>query len=342
MPKKECILTTNEHDLSLFCKDYNFPTFHASQILDWIFKKYAISFDEMSNVPKELKTALDYNYYIHSLQIENSKEDGRGTKKLLLGLYDNKKIESVILQKYDRSVFCLSSQVGCPFKCAFCATGAMGFSRNLTTEEILSEYLIMASITKKVNGIVFMGMGEPLLNTKNLFKAIDIINSHRGFNLGIRHITISTAGEIRGLKELIDRDLDVRLAVSLHSLKNEVRDEIMPINRKYPLENLIRVLKNYSRRGKRMITLEWVLIEGVNDTVNDAYRLVNLKKEFPFKVNVIPLNPVKNAPQYKRPEKDVIIRFKSILQDNGIEVVERFKQGQSILAGCGQLAAKNK
>ena len=217
----------------------------------------------------------------------------------------------------------------------------MGLSRNLTADEILSEFILMRAITKKVNSIVFMGMGEPLANTKNLFKAIETINSYKGFNLGIRHITISTAGEITGIKQLIEKDLDCRLAVSLHSLKNEVRDKIMPINKKYNVENLIAILKRYSKNGKRMITFEWVLIKDINDSVNDAYRIVNLKKEFPFKVNIIPMNPVEHAPELKKPNKDIILRFKSILKDNGVEVIERFKQGQDILAGCGQLAVKN-
>ncbi|MEI0531058.1 23S rRNA (adenine(2503)-C(2))-methyltransferase RlmN [Brachyspira pilosicoli] len=341
MPKKISIMNVSEEDLSKFCIENNFPKFHASQILNWIYKKYAISFDEMSNIPKDLRALLDENYFIHNSKIESITEDEYGTRKLLISLYDKKKIESVILGKNDRVTFCLSSQVGCGYGCAFCATGSMGLSRNLTADEILAEFILMRAVTKKVNSIVFMGMGEPLANTKNLFKAIDTINSYKGFNLGIRHITISTSGEVAGIKQLIDRDLDCRLAVSLHSLKNEVRDKIMPINKRYPIENLINILKRYSKNGKRMITFEWVLIKDVNDSVNDAYRLVNLKKEFPFKVNIIPMNPVEHAPELQRPNKDIILRFKSILKDNGIEVVERFKQGQEILAGCGQLAIKN-
>lgn len=340
MPKKKSILSLTEHDLVRMCKENNFPSFHASQVFEWIFKKYALTFDNMTNIPKAFRDILNENYYVHSLKIKDIKEDEHGTKKLLISLYDNKKIESVILGKEKRVSFYLSSQVGCPFKCAFCATGSMGFSRNLSSEEILAEFILMRAITKKVNSIVFMGMGEPLLNTKNLFKAIETINSHKFFNLGIRHITISTAGEINGIKALMERSLDCRLAVSLHSLKDDVRTALMPINKKYPVQNLIAILKKYSSLGKRMVTFEWVLIEGINDTVNDAYRIVNLKKEFPFKINVIPLNPVANASEFKRPSKENIIRFKSILTENGIEVVERFKQGQSILAGCGQLALK--
>ncbi len=339
MPRKISILTSNKEELFNLLKDNNYPKFHASQVYEWIFKKYATTFDDMTNIPKDLRGLLNEKYYIHGSTVDKIDNDDNNTQKLLISLYDNKKIESVIMSKNDKVTFCLSSQVGCPFKCAFCATGTMGFSRNLTADEILAQFILMRAISKKVTNIVFMGMGEPLLNTKNLFKAIEIINSVKCFNLGIRHITISTAGEILGIKHLIERDLDCRLAVSLHSLKNDIRNELMPINRKYSLEDLIKILKRYSSRGKRMITLEWTLIENVNDSVNDAYRLVNLKKEFPFKVNIIPLNPVEHY-KGKAPSKDKITRFKSILHDNGVEVIERYKRGQSISAGCGQLAIK--
>ena len=341
MSKKISLMNLSEDDLAKFCESNNFPKFHSSQIFNWIYKKYATDFEEMSDIPKDLRASLKENYFIHNSKVENIFEDEHGTKKLLISLYDKRKIESVILSKNERVTFCLSSQVGCGYSCAFCSTGAMGLSRNLTADEILAEFILMRAITKKVNSIVFMGMGEPLANTKNLFKAIETINSYKGFNLGIRHITISTAGEITGIKQLIEKDLDCRLAVSLHSLKNEVRDKIMPINKKYNVENLIAILKRYSKNGKRMITFEWVLIKDINDSVNDAYRIVNLKKEFPFKVNIIPMNPVGHAPELKKPNKDIILRFKSILKDNGVEVIERFKQGQDILAGCGQLAIKN-
>lgn len=341
MTKKNSIMNISEEDLSKFCEDNNFPKFHSSQILNWIYKKYATTFEEMSDIPKDLRVILAENYFIHNSKVENIFGYESKTKKLLISLYDKKKIESVILSKNNRVTFCLSSQVGCRYSCAFCSTGAMGFSRNLTADEILAEFILMRAITKKVNSIVFMGMGEPLANTKNLFKAIETINSYKGFNLGIRHITISTAGDIVGIKQLIEKNLDCRLAVSLHSLKNEVRNKIMPINKKYNIENLIAILKKYSKKGKRMITFEWVLIKDINDSANDAYRIVNLKKEFPFKVNIIPMNPVEHAPELKEPNKDIILRFKSILKDNGIEVIERFKQGQDILAGCGQLAVKN-
>ena len=339
MNKKKSIINLSFNEIKSICKDFGYPEFHASQILDFIYKKNVLTFDDMSNIPKDLRLKFNEEYYIHNSNVKSIVTDDNGTKKLLISLYDNKNIEAVILNKEDRTTFCLSSQVGCVYKCAFCATGSMGFKRNLSSEEILAQFLLLRNEAKKVNSVVFMGMGEPLANYKNVFSAIKDINNYKGFNLGIRHITISTVGDIDGIKRLIERDLDVRLAVSLHSLKEDVRTSIMPINRKYPLKYLIPTLKKYSNQGKRIITFEWALIDGINDTVNDAYRLVNLKKELPFKVNIIALNPVDGVP-YKSSNKDSIKRFKKILTDNGVTVVQRYKQGTKILAGCGQLAIK--
>ncbi len=337
--KKKSIITMSFADVKALCRELGYPEFHASQILDFIYKRNVLSFDDISPLPKAFREKLNEEYYIHNCSIKSIQTDETNTKKMLISLYDNKEIEAVILQKDDRITFCLSSQVGCAYGCKFCATGTMGFKRNLTSEEILAQFLLLRHEAKSVNSIVFMGMGEPLANAKNVFAAIREINNYKGFNLGIRHITISTVGEVGGIKSLIERDLDVRLAVSLHSLKDDVRSTIMPINKKYSLKGLIPMLKRYSSSGKRIITFEWVLIDGVNDTVNDAYRLVNLKREMPFKVNLIALNPVAGS-QFKPSSKDNMKRFAKILTDNGVTVVQRFKQGQKIAAGCGQLAIK--
>ena len=339
MAKKISIMNVSEEELSKFCIENNFPKFHASQILNWIYKKYAISFEDMSNIPKNLRNLLDEYYFIHNSKIETISEDEYGTQKLLISLYDKKKIESVILNKKDRVTFCLSSQVGCGYGCAFCATGSMGLSRNLTADEILAEFLLMRAVTKKVNSIVFMGMGEPLANTKNLFKAIDTINSFKGFNLGIRHITISTSGEVAGIKQLIERDLDCRLAVSLHSLKNDVRDKIMPINKRYPIENLMAILKRYSRNGKRMITFEWVLIKDVNDTVENAKELAYYLSDIKCNINLIPYNPTEQN-DYKRPSNNSVMKFKYLLEHSGKKVTVRLERGADIDAACGQLKGK--
>ncbi len=338
--KKKSIINMSFAEMKALCEQLGYPQFHASQIFDFIYKRNVLSFDDISPLPKSLREKLDEGYYIHNCSIKSVMTDETNTRKMLISLYDNKEIEAVILNKDERITFCLSSQVGCAYGCKFCATGTMGFKRNLSAEEILAQFLLLRHEAKSVNSIVFMGMGEPLANAKNVFAAIKEINNYKGFNLGIRHITISTVGEIGGIKSLIERDLDVRLALSLHSLKEDVRSSIMPINKKYPLKRLIPLLKRYASSGKRILTFEWVLIDGVNDTVNDAYRLVNLKRELPFKVNLIALNPVEGS-IFKPSSKDNMKRFAKILTDNGITVVQRFKQGQKILAGCGQLAIKS-
>ncbi len=337
--KKKSIINMSFAEVKTLCVELGYPEFHASQILDFIYKRNVLSFDDISPLPKAFREKLNEGYYIHNCSIKSVMTDETNTKKMLISLYDNKEIEAVILNKDERITFCLSSQVGCAYGCKFCATGTMGFKRNLSSEEILAQFLLLRHEAKSVNSIVFMGMGEPLANAKNVFAAIREINNYKGFNLGIRHITISTVGEVGGIKSLIERDLDVRLAISLHSLKDDVRSSIMPINKKYPLKRLLPMLKRYSGSGKRIITFEWVLIDGINDTVNDAYRLVNLKRELPFKVNLIALNPVAGS-AFKPSSKDNMKRFAKILTDNGITVIQRFKQGQKILAGCGQLAIK--
>jgi len=316
------------------------PAFTGKQIAQWMYGRKVRSIDEMTNISKAGRERLKEEYSLGVTLPSTCQVSSDGTKKYLFPVGEGNAVEAGMIPDEDRKTLCVSSQAGCRMGCKFCMTGRQGFHGNLTVADILSQFIAIDEAAELTNA-VFMGMGEPLANTKNLFKAIETINSYKGFNLGIRHITISTSGEIVGIKQLIEKDLDCRLAVSLHSLKNEVRDKIMPINKKYPIENLISILKRYSKNGKRMITFEWVLMKDINDSVNDAYRIVNLKKEFPFKVNIIPMNPVEHAPELKKPNKDIILRFKSILKDNGVEVIERFKQGQDILAGCGQLAIKD-
>lgn len=303
-----------------------------------MFKKNAISFDEMTDLPKGLREALADTYFIQRLSIEQTKSGDDGSEKFLFRLTDGARIEAVVLKHGDRVTFCLSSQVGCPVNCAYCATGHMGFRRNLTVEEVVAQFVLLRAHTKKVNSIVFMGMGEPLLNMKNVIPAISIITSHRGFNLGTRHVTLSTAGEIKGIRRLAGLNTHIRLAVSLGSLKETLRNELIPMNRKYPLAELIPALKEYVDAAKRLITFEWVMIDGVNDNINEAFRLVRLRRKLPFKVNLIAYNPVPSNRQFRPSPAENIERFRGVLEEAGIEVIERFRQGQSINAGCGQLA----
>lgn len=336
MPPKQALLTTAHSELKKFMADNSFPEFHAEQVREWVFKRNALAFEDMTNIPKDLRILLNRKFYVHNTNIEKTETDGKGATKFLLKLYDNRMIEAVVLEKEGRITFCLSSQVGCALNCSFCATAKMGFSRNLSTEEILAQFILLRAHTKKVNSVVFMGMGEPLQNYNNLLIALNILNGFKGFNLGSRHITISTAGIIEGIEKLSAIKRDFRLAISLHSMRDSVRSQIMPINRKYPLKKLLQVTKDYSKKGGRRVTFEWVLIDGVNDTPSEAHRLVELSKEFAFKVNLIPYNPT-NGNDYKASNKNTIRTFKRILIEGGVEVIERYRQGQGANAGCGQL-----
>lgn len=337
MPAKLPILSATEEDLIAFCKDHNAPKFHAKQIHDWIFRRHAVSFDDMSNVPKALREALSDAYYLSRMTVAKRLTSHDGSEKFLFELTDGAHIEAVILRFGERVTFCLSSQVGCPLHCAFCATGA-AYRRNLTVEEIITQFTVLRGHAKKVNSVVFMGMGEPLLNMKNVMPAIKSLTSKDSFNLGTRHITLSTAGIIKGIERLGALETNIRLAVSLNSLRDSVRSKLMPINRKYPLPILLDTLEAYVENAKRMLTFEWVLIAGVNDSVNEAYRLMKLRRRFAFKVNLIPINPVTNAHHFKAPSPENVERFRSILEGGGIDVMERFRHGQDIGAGCGQLA----
>ncbi|MEK6796684.1 MAG: 23S rRNA (adenine(2503)-C(2))-methyltransferase RlmN [Spirochaetota bacterium] len=337
MPAKRPILSATEDDILAFCREQNAPKYHAKQIQDWIYRKHAISFSEMSDIPKSLRGALEESFYLSRMSVVKTLTSHDGSEKFLFELTDGAHIEAVILRFGTRVTFCLSSQVGCPLHCAFCATGAV-YRRNLTVEEIVTQFTVLRGHAKKVNSVVFMGMGEPLLNMKNVMPAIKELTSKDGFNLGTRHVTISTAGIIKGIERLGALESNIRLAVSLNSLRDSVRSKLMPINRKYPLPLLLDTLEAYVEDAKRMLTFEWVLINGVNDSVNEAYRLMRLRRRFAFKVNLIPYNPILTVRHFKTPTPESIERFRSILEGGGIDVMERFRHGQDIGAGCGQLA----
>ena len=324
-----------------FFKEIGESKFRALQVFDWLYIKRVKSFDEMTNLKKDLTKYLKKTFSMEKLKLVKKQSDV-DVKKYLFELFDGNKIEAVLMHHDYGNSLCVSTQVGCNMGCRFCESGRLKKLRNLSAFELVLQVLaVEEDIKDRVSHVVLMGIGEPFDNYDNVMKFINIINDPKGINIGIRHITVSTCGIVPKIKKFIGEKTGVNLAISLHAPTDEIRNKIMPINKRYPIENLMAVLKRYSKNGKRMITFEWVLIKDINDSVNDAYRLVNLKKEFPFKVNVIPMNPVEHAPELQRPNKDIILRFKSILKDNGIEVVERFKQGQEILAGCGQLAVKN-
>ncbi len=339
MVKKNLLSFSFEETAGEFEK-LGFEKFRAKQVWDWIYKKKVFNFDEMTNLSKEQRKILSENYYVgipELIDIQVSKIDK--TTKFLFKLHDDNTIESVLLFHPDRVTACISTQVGCPVKCAFCATGQSGYVRNLSAGEIVSQILAM-EIYRKVNigNIVYMGMGEPLLNYDEVVKSVKILNHPNGKNVSIRRITISTVGIPEKIVQLAEELPEVRLAVSLHAPTNFKRDQIIPINKKYSVEELMQAVKEYYRKTKNRVTFEYILIREFNDYPDDAEKLAELLKGIVSYVNLIPANPVENSNfPIHRSNQWAIERFKEVLDKYGIESEIRKEKGTDIDAACGQL-----
>ncbi len=330
-----------------FVKDIGEPKFRAQQLMDWIYKKNAVDFEEMTNLSKTLREKLNKCATINDLQNKNcsvSKIDG--TMKFLFALEDHHTIESVIMFHPDRVsakrvTACISTQVGCAMGCSFCATGKSGLVRNLTSSEIVNQvatlnHVLAASNEGPINNVVIMGMGEPLANYESTLKAIHIFNMKEGFQVGARHITLSTCGLVPQILRLAKEELQIVLAISLHAPNDTLRNQLIPINRKYPLAQLIDACQQYIHDTGRRITFEYSLMSGVNDTSHDAKELAALLKGLLCHVNLIPINPVEDT-NYKRATEVHIAKFKEILEEKGIPVSRREEKGADIEAACGQL-----
>ncbi|MEX2382192.1 MAG: 23S rRNA (adenine(2503)-C(2))-methyltransferase RlmN [Opitutales bacterium] len=329
--------------------------FRAGQILEWLYRKKATSWDEMSNLPKALRTWLAENYDIAPARSLLSKQAGDTTEKLLLELRDGSKIETVIIRvpqdgvikENSRKTICISTQVGCAYGCKFCASGLDGWKRDLSTGEIVFQLMQVCFLEREnapgapveaacFDNIVVMGMGEPLANYDNLLAALQIVNAQWALNFGARRITVSTSGLVPQIIRLAEEELQFRLAISLHGATNEVRQQIMPINRKYPLEELIPAARLFSRRHGRMLTLEYILIEEINDTLDQAEELAKIAQDLHAHVNLIPYNTVEGLP-WKRPGLLRQNTFLSLLRGKGASVTIRREKGHDINAACGQL-----
>ncbi len=319
--------------------------YRADQILNWVFEKGVYDFDKMTNLSVELRSKLKENFTIAFPEVvERQKSAEDKSQKLLLKLNDKDYVETVCMVNKDRyttawrTTACISSQVGCKFHCAFCASGQDGFFRNLKSGEILAQVLLArdASPSKKINNIVFMGIGEPFDNYVEVLKTIRILNSKSGLNFGARKITISTCGVVPKIEALMKEELQVELSVSLHGATNSVRDAVMPVNAAYPVEDLMDVCRRYAKKTKRAITFEYILIKGINAGPKEARDLCKLLKGMLCKVNLIPYNPI---PEFSHvaPSYPDVVQFQQILQDSGIKTTVRFSKGQDIQAACGQL-----
>ncbi len=311
--------------------------YRAEQVFKWIWQKNARDFSAMTNISKELRQYFDNHYSISGVAVANTQLEGADAEKYLLKLEHGEHIESVFIREGDRRTICVSCQVGCPLGCKFCATGLLGFERNLHAYEIADQVrIIQERRSEKCTNVVVMGMGEPFLNFNEVVGALQIMSSPIGLGIGRRHTTISTAGIIGGIEALLKSSLRVKLAVSLNFADEEMRKDFMPIARQNPLKEILKLSKAYSLK-KEMVTFEYVLIRGVNDDIQNASQLVSLLKNIPSKINLIPYNEHPELP-YARPSDRKIKMFFDHLMDSRHTVVIRKSRGQKILAGCGQLS----
>lgn len=321
------------------------PRFRAEQIWRWLYQHAVISFDEMSNLPAALRERLDRHYRVSPLVLESELvSEDRLTSKTLFSLVDGETIESVLMSYDQRHTVCVSSQVGCPVGCTFCATGEGGFVRHLSVAEIVAQPLYYARLLREqeqaVTNIVVMGMGEPLLNYDATWQSIERWNDSRGFGLGARKITISTAGYVPGIERLAGEELQVGLAVSLHAADDALRDELVPLNATYPLSKVLAACREYVLRTRRRVTIEYALIQHVNDSLSQARQLARLLRGLVCHVNLIPLNPTPGS-DYQPSSRKRVHAFQRALVDHEIPVTVRVRRGVDIQAGCGQLRARH-
>lgn len=318
--------------------------YRSRQILSWMYAKGATSFIQMTDLSKAFRQKLEETCRMGCLSHTGRSAAQDGTVKHLLGLEDGLSIETVLISDGRRRTVCVSSQVGCPLQCKFCLTGAMGFWRNLTAGEIVEQVLVVRRELRErgedVTNIVMMGMGEPLLNYDSVLKAVRIMQSELGMAFGPRRITISTAGLVPGIARLANEGLRLGLAISLNATRDSVRDELMPVNRKYPIAELIEAARDFYEKVGRRITFEYVLIENVTDSPDDAERLAKITRKVPSKVNLIPLN-AGGSSGLRRSSRAATDTFHGILTDRNVTATLRESRGADILAACGQLGARS-
>ena len=324
------------HKLEQELLDLGEKKFKAVQIYDWLYKKRVSNFDEMTNLKKELIEKLKNKYSLDSLEMIDKLEDNF-VSKYLFKLNDNNKIEAVLMRHDYGNSLCVSTEVGCNMGCAFCESGRLKKVRALEANEMVEQILfIEQDLNIRITHVVLMGIGEPFDNYDNIMDFIKIINDPKGIELGSRHITISTCGIIPKIKEFMEENLQVNLAVSLHAPNNSLRNKLMPINKAYPLEELIKILKEYVAKTHRRLTFEYIMLNDVNDTKECALELANLLKGINCYVNLIPYNETSHI-EFKRSSNDNVMRFYDILKKNGIAVTVRREFGSKVMAACGQL-----
>lgn len=345
---QQALLGMKPEEIAAVFAELGQPAFRAKQLVEWVFAKRAASFDEMTNLPKATREALATRFVTRSMQIAKVTGSADTTRKFLLKLHDGRYVETVLIPanpalyggKSDRRTLCVSSQVGCAYDCKFCASGLAGFTRNLTAGEIVEQIVqVEAHAGERVDNLVFMGMGEPLANYSNVTKAVEILNAEWGVGIGARHMTISTSGLAPQIKKLADFPLQIRLAISLHGATDEVREKIMPVNRKHNIAELFEALEYWNARRKQFLTFEFILIENINDSLDQARVLAKRARSVNAKVNLIPYNTVEGLP-WVRPSEPQQDAFLDVLTKAGVTATLRREKGHDIAAACGQLRLK--
>ncbi|MBT3176420.1 MAG: 23S rRNA (adenine(2503)-C(2))-methyltransferase RlmN [Desulfobacula sp.] len=342
----ENILNFTRKDLANWLDNNGIRPFRAGQIFKWLYIRQADEFEQMTDLSKELRLKLEDNFHIKRLIVEEKLVSVDKTEKFLLRLSDGNHIESVLIPQKDHFTLCVSSQVGCVQNCQFCLTAKGGLIRNLEISEIIAQirdaryYLIQKDLDpKKLSNIVFMGMGEPLANYKNLIKALEIImDSDYGLKFSSKRVTVSTCGLVPKITQL-GLDTDVNLAISLNATSDEMRSSLMPINKKYPIKKLLEACRTFTMKPRKKITFEYILMKGINDTKEDAHKLAKLLAPIKAKINLIPFNEYDKS-EFKRPSQKQVSEFLQVLLDQNFTAITRKSKGEDILAACGQLKAK--
>ena len=318
-------------------KERGMRAFRADQILQALYRDYITDWDQATTLPKDFREQLKVEFPITKTKTLEVSKSSDGTQKLLIGLEDGESVETVLIPATGRFTQCISTQVGCGMGCAFCASGARGVVRSLAADEIVAEYMAGRALGEITN-IVVMGMGEPFANYDETMRALKLINAGRGPNLGARHITLSTCGVVPGFAKLAAEGIQFELSVSLHAPNDALRDELMPVNRKWPIDELLAACAAYTKATKRIITFEYTVIKGVNDSHECAEELARQVKRVPMaKVNLIPLSPVSHRPDFKTPDEKTMLMFLDVLMKNHVQTMLRRSRGKDADAACGQL-----
>lgn len=344
MTDKKDIRAISIEEITLFFEKNNEKPFRAKQVFEWLWVKSVRSFDKMANIPKNLLVLLEEHFTINPVTVDQFYKSKDKTIKFGFNLFDNNKVEGVLIPSAERITACVSTQVGCPLNCSFCATGKNGFIRNLTYAEIYDQVVLISEAAvreykQKLSNIVYMGMGEPFLNYENTIESIKKITSSSGLAMSPQRITISTAGLPDKIIKFADENINVKLAISLHSAIGYKRDILMPVNKKFTLSELSEALVYYHNKTKNRVTFEYLLLDGFNDTIDDAAELAKYCRSFPVKINLIEYNRVDDT-SFSKSSAVKLEQFKNYLESKNMLVNIRKSKGEEIFAACGQLSNK--